>query len=243
MSDEIMELRISLESSERARKNAEHSLMEASERSTMLHTQNSSFINQKKKIESELLSVRNEVEEALKEAQSGEESAKKAITTGALLAEDLKKEQDQAQHLERMKKTQEANLKILQKRLDEAEEQAVKGGKKSMSKFKIKLRDLEQDYLDECRKTAENTKILRKLERKLKGTQYVIEEDKKNLERLNMAADKLSEKMKIYKKSMEEATDNANQAMTKFRKVAHELDQANERAEVAEAAVSKARTI
>ena len=70
----------------------------------MLHTQNSSFINQKKKIESELLSVRNEVEEALKEAQSGEEPAKKAITTVALLAEDLKKEQDQAQHLERMKK-------------------------------------------------------------------------------------------------------------------------------------------
>merc|ERR1712157_199320 len=94
-----------------------------------------------------------------------------------------------------------------------------------------------------CRKTAENTKILRKLERKLKGTQYVIEEDKKNLERLNMAADKLSEKMRIYKKSMEEQTDNANQAMTKFRKVAHELDEANERAEVAEAAVSKARTI
>jgi len=48
--------------------------------------------------------------------------------------------------------------------------------------------------------------------------------------------------MRIYKKSMEEATDNANQAMTKFRKVAHELDEANERAEVAEAAVSKART-
>ena len=192
MSDEIMELRISLESAERSRKTAEHSLMEASERSTMLHTQNSSFINQKKKIESELLSVRNEVEEALKEAQSGEESAKKAITTAALLAEDLKKEQDQAQHLERMKKTQEANLKVLQKRLDEAEEQAVKGGKKTLGKFKIKLRDLEQDYLDECRKTAENTKILRKLERKLKGTQYVIEEDKKNLERLNMAADKVN---------------------------------------------------
>ena len=30
---------------------------------------------------------------------------------------------------------------------------------------------MEQDYLDECRKTTENTKILRKLERKLKGTQ------------------------------------------------------------------------
>ena len=48
--------------------------------------------------------------------------------------------------------------------------------------------------------------------------------------------------MRIYKKSMEEATDNANQAMTKFRKVAHELDEANERAEMAEQAVNKART-
>merc|ERR1719191_2435082 len=149
--------------------------MEANERSNMLHTQNTAFINQKRKIENELTNVRNEVEEAIAEARSAEEAAKKALTTAALLAEDLKKEQDQAQHLERMKKTQEANLKDLQKRLDEAEEQAVKGGKKSMAKFKIKLRDLEQDYLDECRKTAENTKILRKLERKLKGTQYVIE--------------------------------------------------------------------
>ena len=52
----------------------------------------------------------------------------------------------------------------------------------------------------------------------------------------------LSEKMRIYKKSSEEATDNANQAMTKFRKVAHELDEANERAEMAEAAVNKARS-
>ena len=40
---------------------------------------------------------------------------------------------------------------------------------------------------------------------------------------------------------MVEQTDNANQAMTKFRKVANELDEANERAEVAEAAVNKAR--
>ena len=42
--------------------------------------------------------------------------------------------------------------------------------------------------------------------------------------------------MRINKKSMEEATDKkplinyANQAMTKFRKVAQELDEANERA-------------
>jgi len=242
MSDEIMELRISLESAERSRKTAEHSLMEASERSTMLHTQNSSFINQKKKIESELLSVRNEVEEALKEAQSGEESAKKAITTAALLAEDLKKEQDQAQHLERMKKNQENSVKDLQVRLEEAEQVALKGGRKAQQKLESKIRELEGALEEEQRRGSDNTKIARKLERKFKEVTYSVAEDKKNLQKLVDLSEKLNSKAKTYKKSAEEATENANSAMSKFRKLQHELDEANERAEMAEAAVNKARS-
>lgn len=39
-----------------------------------------------------------------------------------MLTEDLKKEQDQSQHLERMKKNQESSLKDLQMRLDDAEQ-------------------------------------------------------------------------------------------------------------------------
>merc|ERR1711892_474423 len=113
MTTEIEELRGALEQAERSRKQAENDLMEANERSTMLHTQNTAFINQKRKIE---------VEEAIAEARNGEEAAKKALTTAALLAEDLKKEQDQAQHLERMKKNQENSVKDLQMRLDEAEQ-------------------------------------------------------------------------------------------------------------------------
>ena len=48
--------------------------------------------------------------------------------------------------------------------------------------------------------------------------------------------------MKAYKKSSEEATESANTAMSKYRKLAHELDEANERAEMAETAVNKARS-
>merc|ERR1712076_137696 len=83
---------------------AENDLMEANERANMLHTQNTAFINQKRKIEGELNNVKNEVEEAVTEARNAEDAAKKALTWAALLSEDLKKEQDQSQHLERMKK-------------------------------------------------------------------------------------------------------------------------------------------
>jgi len=216
--------------------------MEANERSTMLHTQNTAFVNQKRKIESELMAVKNEVEEAINEARNGEEAAKKALTTAALLAEDLKKETDQTQHLERMKKNQENSVKDLQMRLDEAEQVALKGGKKHQQKLETRARELETELESEQRRSAENTKVVRKLERKLKETLYANEEDKKNLTRLLSAADKLNSKMKAYKKASEEATESANQAMSKFRKLAHELDEANERAEMAEAAVNKARS-
>merc|ERR1711915_321820 len=242
MSTEIEELRGGLEQAERCRKQAENDLMEANERSTMLHTQNTAFINQKRKIEAELLAVKNEVEEAINEARNGEEAAKKALTTAALLAEDLKKEQDQSQHMERMKKNQEISVKDLQNRLDEAEQVALKGGKKHQQKLETRCRELEAELEAETRRSSDNTKIVRKLERKLKETLYANDEDKKNLQRLQTAADKLSSKMKSYKKASEEATEAANSAMSKFRKLAHELDEANERAEMAETAVNKARS-
>merc|ERR1711868_279160 len=142
MATEIDELRSGLEQAERSRKQAENDLMEANERSTMLHTQNTAFVNQKRKIESELNAVKTEVEEAIVEARNGEEAAKKALTTAALIAEDLKKEQDQSQHMERMKKNQEMSVKDLQHRLDEAEQVALKGGKKHQQKLETRCREL-----------------------------------------------------------------------------------------------------
>merc|ERR1712183_750910 len=142
MTTEIEELRSALDQGERCRKQAENDLMEANERSNMLHTQNTAFINQKRKIENELSNVRNEVEEAINEARSAEEAAKKALTTAALLAEDLKKEQDQAQHLERMKKNQENSVKDLQVRLEEAEQVALKGGRKAQQSSNPKSENL-----------------------------------------------------------------------------------------------------
>ena len=55
-------------------------------------------------------------------------------------------------------------------------------------------------------------------------------------------ADKLQSKVRSFKKQAEDATEAANATMSKFRKVQHELDEATERADMAEAAVNKARS-
>merc|ERR1711990_462150 len=135
-----------------------------SERSSLLHSQNTVLANQKRKMEQELMQVATEVEEAIQEAKNAEEKAKKAITDAAIMAEELKKEQDQSCHLERMKKNMEAQLKDLQTRLDDAEQVALKGGKKQVQKLESRARELESEVAAESKRSAEGLKTIRKLE-------------------------------------------------------------------------------
>ncbi len=57
-----------------------------------------------------------------------------------MMSEELKKEQDTSAHLERMKKNLEVTVKDLQHRLDEAENLAMKGGKKQLQKLESRVR-------------------------------------------------------------------------------------------------------
>ena len=50
-----------------------------SERSNLLHTQNTALINQKRKLEGELQTMQSEVEECIQEQRNAEDKAKKAI--------------------------------------------------------------------------------------------------------------------------------------------------------------------
>lgn len=70
------------------------------------------------------------------------------LLQAAMMAEELKKEQDTSSHLERMKKNLEVTVKDLQHRLDEAENLAMKGGKKQLQKLesRVSLQKLQNPY-------------------------------------------------------------------------------------------------
>uniref|UniRef100_A0A668S5L7 Myosin-7B n=1 Tax=Oreochromis aureus TaxID=47969 RepID=A0A668S5L7_OREAU len=239
---EVEELRAMLEQNDRSRKLAEHDLLEATERVNLLHSQNTGLINQKKKLEGDLSVLSNEVDDAVQECRNAEEKAKKAITDAAMMAEELKKEQDTSAHLERMKKNMEQTIKDLQMRLNEAEQIALKGGKKQVQKLEARVKELENELESEQKKSQEYQKGVRKYERRIKELSYQAEEDKKNLVRLQDLIDKLQAKVKSYKRQAEEAEDQANTNMSKYKKLQHELDDAEERADMAESQVNKLRT-
>uniref|UniRef100_A0A8D0X290 Myosin-2 n=1 Tax=Sus scrofa TaxID=9823 RepID=A0A8D0X290_PIG len=238
---EIEELRATLEQTERSRKVAEQELLDASERVQLLHTQNTSLINTKKKLETDISQMQGEMEDILQEARNAEEKAKKAITDAAMMAEELKKEQDTSAHLERMKKNMEQTVKDLQHRLDEAEQLALKGGKKQIQKLEARVRELEGEVESEQKRNAEAVKGLRKHERRVKELTYQTEEDRKNILRLQDLVDKLQAKVKSYKRQAEEAEEQSNTNLSKFRKLQHELEEAEERADIAESQVNKLR--
>uniref|UniRef100_A0A3P8SN64 Myosin, heavy chain b n=1 Tax=Amphiprion percula TaxID=161767 RepID=A0A3P8SN64_AMPPE len=194
-----------------------------------------------KKLESDLVQVQGEVDDAVQEARNAEEKAKKAITDAAMMAEELKKEQDTSAHLERMKKNLEVTVKDLQHRLDEAENLAMKGGKKQLQKLESRVRELEAEVEVEQKRGADAVKGVRKYERRVKELTYQTEEDKKNVNRLQDLVDKLQLKVKAYKRQSEEAEEQANTHMSRLRKVQHELEEAQERADIAESQVNKLR--
>ncbi|NWT45559.1 MYSS protein, partial [Chroicocephalus maculipennis] len=241
MTTEMEEMRAAMEQTERARKVSEQELTDASERVQLLHSQNTSLLNTKKRLEVDITHLHNEVEDSIQEARNAEEKAKKAITDAAMMAEELKKEQDTSAHLERMKRNLEQTVKDLQLRLDEAEQLALKGGKKQLQKLEARINELENELDAEQKRGIESLKGARKYERRLKELTYQSEEDKKNILRLQDLVDKLQLKVKAYKKQAEEAEEQANTNLSRCRKTQHELEEAEERADIAECQVNKLR--
>ncbi|XP_029914859.1 myosin-8-like isoform X1 [Myripristis murdjan] len=238
---EIEEMRAALEQSERSRKLSEQELVDVSERIQLLHSQNASLISSKKKMEADLTQLQTEMEDTVQEARNADEKAKKAIMDAAMMAEELKKEQDTSAHVERMKKNLEATVKDLQQRLDEAEQIALKGGKKELQKLEARVRELESELETEQKRSGEAMKGVRKYERKIKELTYQGEEEKKNVARLQDLVNKLQLKVKAYKRQCEEAEEQTSIHLAKFRKVQHELEEAEERADIAESQVNKLR--
>ncbi|XP_053194921.1 myosin-1B-like [Scomber japonicus] len=236
---EMEEIRAAMEQTEKSRKLAEQELLDASERVQLLHSQNTSLLNSRKKMEADLSLIQSEMDDSVQAARNAEEKARKAITDAAMMAEELKKEQDTSAHLERMKKNLEMTVKDLQQRLDEAENLAMKGGKKQLQKLEARVRELENEVETEQRHGSEAVKGVRKLERRIKELTYQSEEDKKNMTRLQELVDKLQLKVKAYKRQAEEAEEQANTHLTKLRKVQHELEEAEERADIAESQINK----
>lgn len=125
------------------------------------------------------------------------------------------------------------------------------------------MREIETELEAETRRHTETQKNMSKQDRQLKELQFQLEEDKKNHERLTDLVEKLQQKIKTYKRQVEEAVsfdldptvldifielwilffqeELASTNLAKYRQMQLQFDDCNERAEMAENSLAKMR--
>merc|ERR1712213_184174 len=239
MQNALEESRTLLEQADRARRVTEQELADSNEQLSELTCQNQAIAGAKRKLEAESQTLAGDLDEMASEAGLSDEKAKKSMVDAARLAEELRAEQDLAVSFEKDRKLLECQVKDVQQRLDEAEVNALKGGKKAMNKMESRIRELNSELDAENRRFADAHKNLRKSDRHIKELTFASDEDRKNHERMQILIDQLQGKIKAYKKQIEEAEEIAALNLAKYRAAQGNLADTGERADMNEQALAK----
>merc|ERR1719381_408816 len=129
----------------RQRRAAEQELADTNENLADLSNVNQSIAAARRKLESEFNQLNSDLDEMSNEARLSEEKAARAMVDAARLADELRCEQELSMALEKDKKLLEAQCKDTGARADEAEVNALKGGRKAMIKMETRIRELESE--------------------------------------------------------------------------------------------------
>merc|ERR1712193_126559 len=191
----------------------------------------------KRRLESAVHTIHAEIDETLAQAKASEEKAKRAMVDAARLADELRAEQDHSSAQGKAKRALETQIAEVELRLGEANEVAAKGGRNAMAKLEARIRELEIELGSIQAKTGETYKTFQKAERHVKELQFQGDEDRKNQDRMSELASKLQQKIKTYKKQIEEAEEIAALNLAKFRKAQQDLEANEDRAKSAGAAL------
>ncbi|EYC46232.1 hypothetical protein Y032_0404g853 [Ancylostoma ceylanicum] len=238
-SEEILQR---IDSAEKTKKQLELDQADMKSQNTELISNNSALSAMKRKVESDVQIARNELDECLNELKASEERARKAAADADRLAEEVRQEQEHAAHIDRHRKGLELTFKELQAKIEDSERAMLQFGQKALAKVEERVRSVENEYQSETRRHQEAIKGVTKQERRARELQFQVEEDKKMFDRLQEMVEKLQQKIRVQKRQIEEAEEVATQNLSKFRQIQLALENAEERADVAENSLVRMRS-
>merc|ERR1711936_763073 len=240
LSGELEESKALMDGSERAKRQLEMEIADGRTAVNNMQVINGRDMTAKRGLEGAIHTIQAEIDAMLGSAKNAEEKSKKAMVDAARLADELRAEQDHANTQAAAKKSLESQLSELESRCSDAEAAAMKGGKAAMAKLENRIHELEAELGSVQSRTSENMKAYQRAERKVKELGFSSDEDKKNQDRMSDLAGKLQQKIKTYKKQIEEAEEIAALNLAKFRKAQQELEETEDRARLAENALHSA---
>merc|ERR1711910_281576 len=157
------------------------------------------------------------------------------------LSDELRAEQDHTNAQDKAVRSTEKVLDDLGNRAEDASIAASAGAQQLPVKLEGRSREVEHELNRTVQMTAEFHKNISKGERRVKELLFQSEENKNNQDRIADLVEKLQQKIKSYKKQIEEAEEIAAINLAKYRKAQQDLEESEERSKICEANISKYR--
>merc|ERR1711902_292004 len=207
-----------------------------------LTTANNQLVMVKTKLEKEFGQVSKDYDDIARELKLADDRANKAGSDAHHFESLLREEQAKLVKIDQAKKSLENEVRSLSVRIEEIETNSVATSRRTIQKMEQRIEELEVLLSTEKKTHVETTTCLHKKERSVKELLLQSEEDRKNILILQESLDKLNEKIKMYKRQLEEQEQISNSNIMRVKKFQRELEAAETRAEEAESTLNVFRS-
>merc|ERR1712142_1376004 len=199
-----------------------------------LTSANTNITQIKVKIEKDLAAVTRDYNDIARELKLADDRANKAGADAGHFESLLREEQTKLVKLDNAKKALENEVRTLSVKIEEIETNSVATSKRTIQKMEIRITELEEMINVEKKSHSVTMTELQTKTRQIKELVLQSEEDRKNIIILQESLDKLNEKIKMYKRQLEEQEGISNANIMRVKKFQRELESSEARAEEAE---------
>merc|ERR1712106_143176 len=209
---------------------------------TELTSINNNFGQLKVKLEKDLAAVTRDYTDIARELKLADDRANKAGADAGHFESLLREEQTKVVKIDNAKKALENEVRSLSVRIEEIETNSVATSKRTIQKMEIRIQELEVMINEEKKSHSSTMSELHMKTRSIKELILQSEEDRKNIIILQESLDKLNEKIKMYKRQLEEQESISNSNIMRVKKFQRELESSESRAEEAESTLNQFRS-
>merc|ERR1711902_217145 len=207
-----------------------------------LTTANNQLVMVKTKLEKDFGQVSKDYDDIARELKLADDRANKAGSDAHHFESLLREEQAKLVKIDQAKKSLENEVRSLSVRIEEIETNSVATSKRTIQKMEVRIEELEVMINNEKKSHAATMTELHTKTRSIKELILQSEEDRKNIIILQDSLDKLNEKIKMYKRQLEEQESISNSNIMRVKKFQRELESAENRAEEAESTLNQFRS-
>merc|ERR1712212_1177534 len=207
-----------------------------------LTSANNQLVMVKTKLEKEFGQVSKDYDDIARELKLADDRANKAGSDAHHFESLLREEQAKLVKIDQAKKSLENEVRSLSVRIEEIETNSVATSKRTIQKMEVRIEELEVMINNEKKSHSVTMTELHTKTRSIKELILQSEEDRKNIIILQDSLDKLNEKIKMYKRQLEEQESISNSNIMRVKKFQRELESAENRAEEAESTLNQFRS-